>query len=253
MVGKLIKHELHSTLRVAMVPAIIMILFAVLARIMLETTNSGLTIVVLMFYIFSLMATLLIGYFFGIGSFYKSIFTGNGYLTLALPVTADQLIWSKLISAITVMFGSIILCFLSSCIFFIGIGAEVLEIISSAFASLGDMLGELAQAEPMLVVETVLEIIVCVPLSFLVFYSVMSVGQLFTSKNRKIVSILLYVGIMFFWSILSQTVFADIAELMTRVSYHLTMWVSIVFYAGVNVGCYFLVRHIIKNKVNLLA
>ncbi|MCM1289501.1 MAG: hypothetical protein NC132_02475 [Corallococcus sp.] len=253
MVGKLIKHELRSTMRVAVVPAIIMVLFAVLARIMIETTNTGLMIMVIMFYAFSVMATLLVGYFFGIGSFYRSLFTGNGYLTLSLPVTADQLIWSKLISAITVMFASIVVCILSSCIFLLGAFEDVVFVLKDIFTSLGETIGDFASNEPLFFVETALCAIISVPMSFLVFYAVMSLGQLFTVKNRKLISVLLYVGLIFLWSVLNTTIIADINYKMTEISIHLTMWVQIVFYAGVNVGCYFLVRYIIRNKINLLA
>ncbi len=253
MVGKLIKHELHSTLRVAAIPAIITILLAVLSRIFIETSSSGLAFTILAFYLFSIFATLLFGYFFGISSFYQSLFTGNGYLTLSLPVTPDQLIWSKLISAIIVMFASIMLCCLSACIFFIGMPQEMLERIINSFEFIGETISKFANGEPLFFVEVVISMIISIPMSFLVFYAVMSVGQLFTVKNRKAISILLYIGLMFVWTILNQTIFADINRRMIEVSIHLSMWVQIVLEAAVTVGCYFLVRYIIKNKINLLA
>ena len=252
MVGKLIKHELFSTVRVAAIPAAVMILLAVLSRITLETSKPGLAIMIIMFYFFFVFATLLIGYFFGIHSFYQSLFTGNGYLTMSLPVTADQLIWSKLISAITVMFASIILTILSACIFFIGLPAEVYEEIEEDLIYIGDIIN-LANIEPLFVFELILIFIIGVPMSFLVFYAVMSVGHLFTVKNRKGIAIALYVGLLFVWSTLNQLVIAPILVKATEVSIHLTMWLKIVFYAAVTVGSYFIVRHIIKNKMNLLA
>ncbi|MDE6441456.1 MAG: hypothetical protein K2L12_01720 [Clostridia bacterium] len=253
MVGKLIKHELHSTLRIAAIPALIMVLLAILARIMFETTSLEVAIVLLFFYIIFLMATLAIGYLFGIYSFYQSLFTPTGYLTLSLPITPDQLIWSKLISAIAVMFASIIVCLLSACIFFLGLPQEALDAIFDAFATMGEIIRQYISSEPMFFVELVLVVIISVPMSFLVFYAIMCIGQMFTVKNRKAISILLYVGLMFVWEILSTTIIADINEKMMEISYHLAMWVQIVFDAGVAVGCYFLVRYIIKNKVNLLA
>ena len=253
MVGKLIKHELFSTVRVAAIPAAVMVLLAILSRIMLETSSVSLAIIIVMFYIFSVMATLLIGYFFGISSFYQSLFTGNGYLTLSLPVTPDQLIWAKLISAITVMFASIIVCILSACIFFIGIPAEALEEIREGISVIGEILALVANDEPLFFFELALVIIIGVPMSFLVFYAVMCIGQLFTVKNRKGIAIGLYVGLIFVWSLLSQLAIDPLLELATRVSIHLMMWLRIIFSAGATVGCYFIVRYIIKNKVNLLA
>ncbi len=253
MVGKLIKHELFSTIRIAAIPAVVMLLLAILTRITVETSNVSLAITSVSFYMFSVAATLFIGYFFGIHSFYQSLFTSNGYLTLSLPVTPDQLIWSKLIAAITVMFASIIICILSACIFFIGLPEEVIQQITDAFAQMGDSINRFINAEPMVFVELILFAIVYVPMMFLVFYTVMCIGQLFTVKNRKAIAILIYVGIVFVWSVFNQAIFTHINSSMAEVSIHLAMWVNIVFYAAVSVGCYFFVRYVIKNKVNLLA
>ena len=252
MVGKLIKHELFSTVRVAAIPAAVMMLLAILARIMLETSSEGLTLIIFMFYFFAVMATLLTGYFFGIHSFYQSLFTGNGYLTLSLPATPDQLIWSKLISAITVMFASIIVCMLSACIFFIGLSDEILDVIQTGITVFEDILDLYVEINALLVFEVILWTIISVPMSFLVFYAVMCIGQLFTVKNRKGIAIALYIGLVFVWSILRQTVVTPILIKATETSVHLTMWLRIIFNAGLTVGCYFLVRYIIRNKVNLL-
>lgn len=253
MVGKLIKHELYSTLRIAAIPAVVMVLLAILSRVTLETSSEEVAIVLVMFYAFFLMATLCIGFWFGIYSFYQSLFTGTGYLTLSLPVTPDQLIWSKLLSAIAVMFASIIVCILSACIFFIGLPTEILEQIAYVFSRLWELIRYFASAEPLIFIEFIILGIISIPMSFLIFYAVMSVGQLFTVKNRKGIAILLYVGLMFVWNILYSTVINDIQLKMTEISIHLTMWVDIVAVAAVDVGCYFLVRYIIKNKINLLA
>lgn len=253
MVRKLIKHELLNTIRIAAIPALVMVLLAILSRIMFETSSTNVAIILVAFYLFFMMATLLIGFWFGIYSFYQSLFTGTGYLTLSLPINADQLIWSKLLSAIIVEFASAILCVLSACIFFIGLPAEILEEIGNAVEILGEAISYFASAEPLFFVEIIILGILFIPMSFLVFYAIMSIGQLFTVKNRKGIAILLYVGLMFVWEILYSTVIVDIQAKMTEISIHLTMWIDIIVIAGVDVGCYFLVRYIIKNKVNLLA
>lgn len=252
MVGKLIKHELINTLRIAAIPALGMVLLAIASRIMLETSDLTLPIILIFFYVFSVIATIVIGYFFGVSSFYQSLFTGTGYLTLSLPVTADQLILSKLLSAITVMFASIIAAFLSALIFFIGLPQATLEQIFSTFDTIGNVFILLTEREPFLVAECVIYAIVNIPMWYLIFYAVMCVGQLFTIKNRKAMTLLLYVGLMFVWNIFSSTVVSPVMEKINDVSIHLGMWIAIIFCAGVDVGCYFFVRFVIKNKVNLL-
>ena len=252
MVGKLIKHELFSTVRVAVIPAAVMILLAVFARIVIATTSESLMIVVLVFYIFAVVATLGIGYFFGIYSFYQSLFTGSGYLTLSLPITADQLIWAKLISAITVIFASIVVCLLSACIFFIGIPVEIIDEVIDTFDFLIYIFVESVENSGLIIFEGLLLGIIRLPMYFLVFYAAMSVGQLSTIKNRKGIAIGLFLGVVFGWNVLNQTALLPLLELTTSVSIHLTLWLKIAFDAGVTVGCYFLVRYIIKNKINLL-
>lgn len=254
MVAKFIKHELYSIGRVAIIPAAVMVLFAVLARIMLETSEVGIMAIIFMFYFFSIMATLLVGFFFGISSFYQSLFTGNGYLTLSLPLSADKLILSKLLAAIIIFIASVIVCGMSSFIFLIGVEYNILQEIGNAFASMFEELTAIfGSADVALVaVESSLLSIISLPMSFLLFYAVMSIGQLFTVKNRKGVAIALYIGLIFTWSLLRELVIGHILNAMANVSIHLMMWVIIAFVAGVAVGCYFITRHIIKNKVNLL-
>ena len=253
MMRKLIKHELLSIVRLATIPAIVMVLLAILSRITLETSNITVAIILVMFYLFFMFATLFIGFWFGIYSFYQSLFTGTGYLTLSLPITPDQLIWSKLLSAIIVEFASAILCIISACIFFIGLPAEMLNAIGEAISILGEAISLFASSEPLFFVELIIWGILFIPMSFLVFYAVMCIGQLFTVKNRKGITILLYVGIMFVWSIFSNVAITPLLIKTTEVSLHLTMWLRIIFCAALDVGCYFIVRHIIKNKINLLA
>ncbi len=253
MVGKLIKHELLSIIRVAVIPAIIMVLLAILSRIMIETSSVELAVIIVVFYVFSMLATLFVGYLFGVYSFYQSLFTGTGYLTLSLPVTPDQLIWSKLISAIVAMFASSIICILSACIFFIGLPAEILDALAESLSVIGEAITYIASNEPLFLAELVLYGILSIPMTFLVFYAVMCVGQLFTVKNRKGIAILLYIGLIFVWNIISSTIGKAILNAAAEVSVHLDIWLRIIFVAAVNVGCYFIVRYIIKNKVNLLA
>lgn len=249
MVGKLIKHELRSILRIAIIPAIVMIVLAILSRIMLETSNGSTTFIIVMFYIYSVLATILIGFCFGIRNFYETIFTGTGYLTLSLPVTADQLILSKLISAITITFASYVVSALSACIFFIGASVDI-------WAYLGDFFVNIANAasnNPLLFTEIIILGIISIPASFLVLYAIMSVSQLFTVKNRKVIAVLIAVGLYFTVGVLFSSVLFDLFITAKEISIHGLMWGCIIFTAAVDVGCYFLVRHIIKNKINLLA
>lgn len=254
MVRKLIKHELYSLFRIAVIPAIVMILLAVISRIsLINYTGQGqVPIILIMFYVFAVMATLLVSYFIGISGFFKSLFTGNGYMTLSLPVTADQLIVSKLLSSIITMLCSIAVCALSTLIFMVGMPAEVWQAVGEAVKELTSW-NFVSGDRGLIIFECVFLVLVSIPTGFLFFYAMMAIAQLFTVKNRKGIAIALYIGVIFVWSILSPYVQDPIMEACYKVSVHLGLWIEIAFTAAVGVGCYLIVRYILKNKVNLVA
>lgn len=256
MVRKLLKHELYCIFRVAFVPAIIMVLLAIIARVSLISDNNGggATVLLILCFVYAVLATLGVCYFFGISRFFKSLFTGEGYMTLSLPVTADQLIVSKLVSSVITMFAGIIACTLASCIFLIGLPQEVFAEIGNVMEGMEIVMSDMWTSDPALGVEMILMIILSIPAGFLEFYFVMCVAQLFTVKNRKTIAVLLYIGIAFAWSMLDTTLISPMLENITEnVSPHLTMWLEIIFTAALDVGCYLFVRYILKNKVNLIA
>lgn len=256
MVKKLIKHELYCIFRAAFIPAVVMILLAILARLSLvvgDEDNSAAFVLVL-FYVYAVLATLGVCYFFGISRFFKSLFTGEGYMTLSLPVTADQLIISKLLSSIITMAFGFAACALSSCIFLIGLPQEIYAEIGSVIEGMGVLFSDMWTSEPLLAVEMVFYLILSIPAVFLEFYFVMCVAQLFTVKNRKLIAVLLYIGIAFVWNMLDTTLISPMLDAITEnVSVHLTMWIQIIFTAALDVGFYLFVRYILKNKVNLIA
>ncbi|MGN0817457.1 MAG: hypothetical protein ACI4L9_00685 [Candidatus Coproplasma sp.] len=255
MVKKLLKHELYCIFRAAFIPAIVMVLLAILSRISLTVSGENTAAFMLvLFYVYTVLATLCVCFFFGISRFYKSLFTGEGYMTLSLPVTADQLIVSKLLSSVITMVFGIAACVLSSCIFLIGLPEEFYVEIGNVIGSMGGLISDIWVSEPLLVVEYVIYTILSIPAGFLEFYFVMSIAQLFTVKNRKLIAVLLYIGIAFVWSMLDTTLISPMLDnLSTNVSPHLTIWLEIIFTAAIDVVSYLVVRYILKNKVNLIA
>ena len=257
MVKKLIKHELYCIFRTAFIPAIAMVLLAILARVSLAFEGETMTtasVLLTLFYFYAMLITLCICCFFGLSRFYKSLFTGEGYMTLSLPVTADQLIISKLASSVITMFFGIIVCLLSGCIFLIGLAEEFYAELGVILQNLGIMFSDIWLSEPLLVVEYVIYEILSIPASFLVFYFIMSIAQLFTVKNRKVIAVLMFLGSAFVLSLLNTTLISPMLDAITNnVSIHLTMWIQIIVIAAVNVGCYLFVRYVLRNKVNLIA
>lgn len=257
MVAKMIKHELFGIFRIAVIPIIVMLLLAVLCRVFVLATEYypasymyAAMCVLILFYSFAIAATICVCVVLGIVRFYKPLFTGEGYMTLSLPVTADQIIWAKLISAVvTVLFGALA-CAVSSCVFLIGAKDDVFTIIYEIFSVFALFAAEWDSA--LFVFEFIFLAVISVPVVFLEFYFVMSIGQLCTVKNRWLVAVALYIGIGFAWGMLSAFAFTPLLTFLTEITVHLYVWISIVFKIAEGAACYFVVRYILKNKVNLL-
>lgn len=254
MVIKLLKHELYCLFRVATIPLIVMVLLAILCRLSLVSSGGeGLSAFLLLFYMFAVMASLLVCAFLGITRFYQSLFTGEGYMTLSLPATPDEIIWAKLLSSIITVLTGIVICVLSACIFLIGVGEDIMTEFASAMSGINEGFGMIWSSEPLAVVEAILLILVSVPAGILECYFVMAIAQLFTTKNRTGIAVALYIGIAFIWGILSPIFIAPIMTRAMNISVHLYLWIEIVFTVAVELVCYFVVRYILRNKINLIA
>ena len=121
---KLLKHELIALFRVLVFFAAAVVVFAVIGRILLavEIGDVGqglLTLLFILFYVFAICALVVAAWVLGISRFYKTLFTGEGYMTLSLPVSPTRIICAKLLSSLIAMFAACIVSALSLCIFFI--------------------------------------------------------------------------------------------------------------------------------------
>ena len=265
MVKKLLKHELYALFRILIFIAAAAVLFAVLSRVLIyvnmasyEKTAGNLTVVlflVIFFYIIAICALVTAAWALGISRFYKTLFTGEGYMTLSLPVTPMQLIWAKLLSSLIAMAFASVVSILSLGIFLIGWNSGIMESIGGVFGELFGLLAEFLKNEPLYLVEYLILGIVSIPMSLLVVYAIICVGQMFTSR-RGVLTVLIVFGVYTVSSLFNafaltplMNVFVDLGDVGT----HLSLWLQIVMYVAVDVGCFFLVRYILKNKVNLIA
>ena len=256
MVGKLLKHELIRIARTAAVPVVAMIGLAIILRISLINSEvDSATAIVIGFYSLSVVATIFVCAWVGITRFYRTLFTSEGYMTLSLPVTADQLILSKLLSSLIAVVCGVVVCVLSALILAIGQDVSVWQIIGEVFNEIFSIFPVLAQAIGGLALfEIILLLIVMIPESLLLFYLVMSIGQLFTGKaNRTVISVAIYFIGAFVWSLIYTLIGMPLLTSASNVSPHLALWIMIIFTIAVDVASYFIVRYIIKNKVNLIA
>ena len=104
MVKKLFKYEFAAFSRVLIPVYVAMGGIAVLSRILQifsnETSASSMLLGSSIFmYVIAVITAFGFVNVFAVVRFYKNMFTGEGYLTLTLPVTAAEHIWTKLLSA----------------------------------------------------------------------------------------------------------------------------------------------------------
>lgn len=258
MVRKLMKHELRAIYRILLWLMLAALLLSVLTRVSNEMNiasangdGSG---------ILRFISVLFSSIFWEMGMFalagaatlvslvryFKSLFTGEGYLTFSLPVTPTQLLIAKLLSALiaTVSSFAVILLGLVIAIPFSGL-AELFD----EFLQFGQSIVDLFVGNPLGGIEALLLFLAAIPAGLLYLYLIASLGQLFT-KGRTLITIGLYIG----GSFVLQFLFSLFFPVIMHASFppHLIAWIFIVLLAGFDFGSFFLIRYILSKKVNLV-
>ena len=245
MVKKLFKYEFLAYIRVLAPVYIAMLGVAALGRILMifenDTTSSDLLIGSS---IFMYVATVLVAFGFvsiyAVVRFYKNMFSGEGYLTLTLPATADEHIWAKLLSAVLFNFISVVAFVVSFAIF--AAGDVFKEVVEAALYLIKD-------AEWYYILEFALSVVVGMVSNLLLYYACLSIGQLF-KENRIAGAIGIYFAYNLALQILSTIALAiladyigDVLEFILQRNYILSGIMAVAFF--------FITRHIITNKLNL--
>lgn len=268
MVKKLFKHEMFYYIRSLFPVYIILIGVALIGRFIAcfesDTVSysilRGSSIFIL---VIANIATLSLTFVFIISRYYKNMFTGEGYLTLTLPVTATNHLFVKIVTAALTYTISGIFCVLSVCLFTVG---KWLNQILTEVANIWNYGDELAGAHLVFfVLELILIAIVSTASEILMIYMCISLGQLF-SKNRILAAVGVYFGFYILYQVLStilSIVFSissmawmpqwidklaslNVVMLVHSVSGVMFIWSFIIG------GIYFLVsRFVLTRKLNL--
>lgn len=216
MVRKLFKHEMFYYMRSLFPVYIVLGGVALIGRLIAcfeaETTSysilRGSSIFAL---VIAIIATLCLTFVFVISRYYKNMFTGEGYLTLTLPVTATNHLFVKIVSAVFVHLSSSILCVLAVCLFTAGKWLnEIIEGMAEVWSygvgvAEGHLLFYIIEIIPIMIVATASEI--------LMIYMCISLGQLF-SKNRILAAVGVYFALYIFYQVLS-TIFSIVFSIST--------------------------------------
>lgn len=151
MLGKLFKHEFKNTARIMLLIYGMFAVITLLGTFVLsldspqseESAPLGFMLAVLViFYTLSVFALFIVTYVYMCLHFYKTMYSGQGYLTHTLPVKSSTLFHVKLVTSLVWMMCSMALLILS--VFLFVIGASRGEIFSSgALTELGQMSAEM--------------------------------------------------------------------------------------------------------------
>lgn len=268
MVKKLFKHEILAYLRMLLPVYIILCSVALMSRILLFFENtSGIYNIIfgssIAIYIVGIVASLILMTVFMIVRFYKNMFSLEGYLTHTLPITANQHIFVKLATAILFQFITIITVLISVAIITSG---ELLSEIFKAVSYLYNTFGEFLSPHLIFyIIEFALMLTVALIAETLLFYAVISVGQL-SRKNRVVASI----GVYFAYYIITQiigTVFVVAMTILAETKFmseitafiehnpfktvHISFIGMTVFYALLSAVYYFVTSFMVRKKLNL--
>ncbi len=185
--------------------------------------------------------------------FQKNLFSGEGYLTLSIPATPEEHIFSKLISGLTTILLTWAVTGLSFLIVALPYSGDVLAYVKLFFENIGALFADY----PLDTTLSLFELLLLVPLAALgsleLIHCCICVGQMFTTKNRTGAAVLCF----FIFTVILETVAVFLATIPGIGSFfnalgdHGSMWFFIALLAGFDVGTFFFQRYVVKKRVNL--
>lgn len=193
MLGKLIKHEWKAVGKILAIVHIALVLMAIIGKIMLSIDVLSeawlLWRMLLLIYIFSVIAVGVGTHIYLAVRFYKNMYTDEGYLSFTLPVKPWQHIFSKtLVSSIWILIdGVAIIGSIVILVMYKGMGTEFVDVLNVIMEELGEV-GMFGVWSVILTVITAILSLVSIPLTY---YIAISVGQLFNT-HKMLASVVAY-------------------------------------------------------------
>lgn len=286
MLKKLLKHEFRATRRFFLPAYGLFVTLLVLERLslfsapltegdgVLATVSSATMGIVTFLTVVGLFALMLAPIVFNAIRFYRNMLGDEGYLTFTLPVSVDQLILSRLFTAMTwqILTGLVVGLFGGAFVYsldpevFSGLYAEVSAVFGPVFEKSGGWIA-------VIIPEVILFSLIGIACQLLNMYLSMSIGQL-ANRHKLLASFGVYVGIntvqSWIFSILTAILVfsADsgwLENLGRQMSYSVEtgnfgiffgfygvfLLIIIVGYCLLSLGYYFLTRYLLTKKLNL--
>ena len=268
MVGKLYKYESYTYLKTLLPINIILFAVAIASRfIQIFDIDFFVYDIIVNSAAFMYFVTLVVCFaavfVIAIARFYKNLYTAEGYLSFTLPVTATQHILVKFTTAVAFMLLTVVSAVVSFMIFSAGdLFVEIVKVVEYLLKKAYSVIGI---NTAFYIAEFALLLIVTFCTNLLLYYSCISIGQLF-KKNR----VLGAVGVYFIYYIITQiigTIFIiaivtvekvgvleKIAKVIAdnyKLFIHIGLFGMAVVYAALAVAFFFINKHIMTKKLNL--
>ena len=216
MLGKLIKHEFRATARIMLPVMGALMVLALLANLSIRGLTSGLSdvpvlrilfVLIVVFFGIAIIATIVMAIVLMVSRFYRNLLKDEGYLMFTLPVSAHELVWSKLIVSMVWFLLTGLLIFLVMGLTALNLANTNLEMIIEQCPSWQEISQFLREAGIQREVITLrcqagLGILLGAIVTCLHFYAAMSLGHMFT-KDKILLSIVFFIGISFAFNLLS--------------------------------------------------
>lgn len=259
MLGKLIKYEFKSTMRIFL-PLYGVIIGFTLIRKLLDILDiefffsDGILVTT---YALLTVGIIALTFIVGILRFYKNILGSEGYLMNTLPVRSWQLVFSKLFTSVCWFFGSL-LVLISSVLIQLSTKGLLGDIWNGGKMLWDSMLQEFGWQGGLLLGELGLMLIIYACYGFLMVYCAMVIGHLFNS-NRIIFSFVAYIGLYFIVQVISLVTmlvygfgFAGGLAFLDRGEVGLTLLtIQLVMSGIISVAFYLVTNFIVKKRLNL--
>lgn len=243
MLAKLLKYDLRNAFRYPVLTYPIVIVCAAIAGVQfgkviaeydLESSVEYTSLAMLLVILLEAMVIIVIVSF--VTNFDKSIFGAEGYLTNALPVTAHQIVISKLIAAFMLEVVSFLVGLVSLAIFLYTMVGSYLT-MADIFESLKEFFYFVSITDLAVVLE---EMVGSALLLILGFYAAIAIGHM-ANNHKDAFSALVF---LILFAIRAVMTFAMLAN-------DFSLWMIDIFTIVCCVICYFVTTYIVAHKLNL--
>ncbi|MCQ2447647.1 MAG: hypothetical protein MJ073_01910 [Oscillibacter sp.] len=272
MLKKLLKHEFRATAR-TMLPMYLILLVASLGanlttRGLLETEYPILDtigVILVMLFVMAIIAVCVMTLVTMIERFCKNLLGDEGYLSMTLPVSVHQQVWTKLIVSVVWFAATAAAVVIAFCImaFDLGVVKQALDVLVGLLRELWqNMSAYYALNGTAIVLELVVLVVVGLAANCLRFYAAMALGYSFANYKLPLAVVFFFVigGVEKFLLSLAMNLLhiVNVADLFDQILIQHPMTMTHTVFVGCIVSqlilsgiFYFLTTYCLKNRLNL--